>query len=354
MNSIVNLRSQYYLALMVALVVLATACKAGRATHKSKDPVLEVSATVETEPMQTGGDSADDTTLWVNPNDPSLSLIIGTNKQSGLAVYDLNGKEVQFLPDGRLNNVDHRDNFPLGDKKISLVTASNRSNNSIAVYRVNPETLRLENVAARSIGTIEAYGSCMYHSRATGKFYYIVANKGGEVEQLELFDNGNGLVDARRVRLFKVGGQLEGCVADDELDQLYIGEEDVGIWKYPAAPEAPANGTKVDGVMPQGRLKADVEGLTIAYEKDGRGYLIASSQGNSTYVVYRREGNNEYVKTFRITAGKGIDAVSETDGIYVTTENLGPMFPNGVFIAQDGSDDKGTQNFKLVPWQLIR
>ncbi|HEU0253951.1 MAG TPA: phytase, partial [Pyrinomonadaceae bacterium] len=336
----------------IGLVVasLTMACKAGNATQKAVNTVLEVSATVETEPMKTGGDSADDSTLWVNPNDPSLSLIIGTNKQRGLAAYDLSGKEVQFLPDGRMNNVDHRDNFLLGGKKVSLVTASNRSNNSVAIYRVNPETRRLENVAARTIKTVEAYGSCMYHSSSTGKFYYIVTNKRGEVEQLELFDNGKGLVDARRARLFKRNTQLEGCVADDELDQLYIGEEAVGIWKYSALPESTATPTKVDGVMPSGNLKADVEGLTIAYGKDGQGYLIASSQGNNTYVVYRREGNNAYVKTFRIVAGQGIDDVSETDGIYVTTENLGPAFPSGVFIAQDGLDDKGKQNFKLVPW----
>jgi len=348
----VNLRSKHHI-LVVVIALLATGCHASRATDKPVKTVLEVSATIETEPVRTQGDSADDATLWVDPTDPSLSLVIGTNKQRGLAVYDLNGKEVQFLSDGRLNNVDHRDNFPLGGQKISLVTASNRTDNSIAVYRVNPETRRLENVAARSIATVEAYGSCMYHSQKTGKFYYIVTNKRGEVEQLELFDNGKGMVDARRARLFKLGTQLEGCVADDELDQLYIGEEAIGIWKYPAAPDASAPPTKVDGVLPAGNLKADVEGLTIAYQNDGRGYLIASSQGNNTYVVYRREAGNAYVKTFRIVPGNGIDGVSETDGIHVFAAPLGPQFPHGVFIAQDGVDDKGTQNFKLIPWQSI-
>jgi 3-phytase len=52
-------------------------------------------------------------------------------------------------------------------------------------------------------------------------------------------------------------------------------------------------------------------------------------------------------------AGDKIDRVTETDGIDVTTANLGPLFPKGVFIAQDGADDSGKQNFKLVPWQLI-
>jgi 3-phytase len=192
----------------------------------------------------------------------------------------------------------------------------------------------------------------MYRSSKSGKFYYFGTSKQGVVEQYELFDTGKGAVNATKVRQINVGTQLEGCVADDELGYLYVGEEEVGIWKYNAEPEANLERVKVDGVG-SGNLVADVEGLTIAYGTDGKGYLIASSQGNSTFAVYRREGNNAYVKSFRIVAGDKIDRVTETDGIHVTTANLGPLFPKGVFIAQDGADDTGKQNFKLVPWQLI-
>ena len=80
---------------------------------------------------------------------------------------------------------------------------------------------------------------------------------------------------------------------------------------------------------------------------------MASSQGNHTFVVYRRDGNNEFVKKFRIGNGSATDGAEETDGIDVTTANLGPAFPYGVFVAQDGFNDKGNQNFKLVPLQLI-
>jgi 3-phytase len=155
------------------------------------------------------------------------------------------------------------------------------------------------------------------------------------------------------VRQFKVGTQLEGCVADDELGHLYIGEEAVGIWKYGAEPDSGEKRTQVDKAGSGGHLVADVEGLTIAYGKDGTGYLIASSQGNNSYVVYRREQNNEYVKTFSIAASQEIDGVEDTDGIDVTMANLGPAFPKGVFIAQDGINDKGNQNFKLVPFHAI-
>ena len=344
---------------LICFMIMPVAPSLGQTNKKvesadvSRSHLLEVAATVETEPVSTGGDSADDTTLWVNPSDPSQSLIIGTNKQRGLAVYDLAGKQLQFLPDGNMNNVDHRDGFPLGAEKISLVTSSNRSTNSIAIYRVNPATRRLENVAARRIPAVQAYGACMYHNPKTDKFYCIVTSKRGIAEQFELFDNGKGRVDARSVRRFKVGTQIEGCVADDELGHLYIGEEQVGIWKYQAEPDAKLDRVKVDGVAAEDHLVADVEGLTIAYGKDGKGYLIASSQGDNSYIVYRREGDNAFVKKFRIASGNGIDEVTNTDGIYVTTANLGPVFPRGVFIAQDGVNDKANQNFKLVPWHLI-
>ena len=70
-------------------------------------------------------------------------------------------------------------------------------------------------------------------------------------------------------------------------------------------------------------------------------------------MVYRREGNNEFVKKFRISDGGGIDGAEETDGIEVTTANLDPTFPYGVFVVQDGFNDRGNQNFKLVPLQAI-
>lgn len=319
----------------------------------SAKPVLSIAATVETDPVADKEDAADDMAIWVNPANPAESAIIGTNKQRGLEVYDLAGRQIQFLSDGQMNNVDIRAGFPLGGKSVALITASNRRNNSIAIYKVNPSTRMLENVAARRIITIPAYGCCLYRSAKTGKFYYFVTSKIGLVEQWELFDNGKGRVDGRRIRRWKVGTQLEGCVTDDELGHLYIGEEEVGIWKYGAEPEAGESRTQVDSTGPEGNLVADVEGLTIAYKANGTGYLIASSQGSNTYVVYRREGNNEYVKMFQIVAGNGIDEVTETDGIDVTTASLGPAFPHGVFIAQDGLNDNGNQNFKLVPLQLI-
>ncbi len=331
---------------------LLFACAAWRA--ECAQAVARVRATVETTPVPVAGDRADDPCVWIHPTSPALSTVIGTNKdpKGGLHVYDLSGKELQFARFGRANNVDIRYDFPLGRRKVSLVTASNRTDDSIAIFSVDPATRKLVDVAARRIKVLaKSYGSCMYRSPKTGRFYFFVNNSRGDVQQWQLFDNGRGKVDGKLVRSFAVGSLAEGCVADDGLAHLYIGEEDRGIWKYGAEPGDGDRRALVDKAG--AHFKPDVEGLAIYYAADGTGYLIASSQGNNTYVIYRREGSNDYVATFRIVGSRGVDGVSETDGIDVVSFGLGPAFPKGFFIAQDGGNPGGNQNFKLVPWEAI-
>jgi len=314
----------------------------------------EVTAIVETQPVPSSGDAADDAAIWIHPLNTSESFIVGTDKKSGLLVYNLAGEEIQYLPDGKLNNVDLRYNFPLGGQQVALVSASNRTDDSIAIYKVNATTRQLENVAARKINTgTNIYGLCMYRSARTGEYYVFVTFESGKVEQWRVFDAGNGKVDGELVRSFEVGSQSEGCVADDQFPNLYIAEESTGIWKYGAEPGDGEARTLVDSTGSGGHLVPDVEGLSIYYTSAGTGYLIASSQGNNTFIVYQREEGNEYVMTFEIVDSAGIDRVSVTDGIDVTNFPLGTSIPQGAFIAQDGNNGAENQNFKLVTWQMI-
>jgi 3-phytase len=142
-------------------------------------------------------------------------------------------------------------------------------------------------------------------------------------------------------------------VADDELGRLYVGEEEHGIWRYGAEPGDGDARTLVDTTGSGGHLVADVEGLTIAYGQGEEGHLVASSQGDNSYVVYERGGENAYVGRFQIREGDGIDGTEETDGIDVTTADLGAAFTDGLFVAQDGDNDGGNQNYKLVPWSAV-
>jgi 3-phytase len=315
--------------------------------------------TVETQPVETGGDAADDPAIWIDPADPSRSVIIGTQKQSGLYVYDLSGKVLQFLPDGRMNNVDLRDGFRLGGKTVTLVTASDRTHKSVAIYALDPATRRLTNVAdgVQLTGFDDPYGLCMYRNARSGKNYVFVNQTDGGMRQWELVATPAGKVRIKLVRDLPFESQVEGCVADDETGTLYVGEEDVGIWRQGAEPRGGQARRMMVAIKDNPALKADMEGMGLYKLEGGRGYLVVSSQGNDSYAVFRREGTNDYVGSFVVgaNAAAGIDGISETDGLEVTSMAAGPAFPQGFMVAQDGRNISPPehQNFKLVPWEAI-
>lgn len=321
--------------------------------------VVAVTPTFETVPVASAGDAADDPAIWANPANPADSLVVATDKKSGLYLYDMQGRVLQHLPDGKMNNVDLREGFMLGGQPIVLVTASDRTNKAIAIYRLDTEARRLVSISdgVQAAEQADPYGQCMYRSARTGKTYVFINDSNGEMRQWELIDAGNGRVRAQRVRDFAFSSQAEGCVADDLAGLLFVDEEDIGIWRMGAEPDAGTAKTPVDTVEGNPAIKDDLEGIGLYDLGGGRGYLVVSSQGNNTYAVYRREGAQEYLGSFAVVADPqaGTDGISETDGLDVSSANLGPGFEHGALIAQDGRNvlPGELQNYKYVPWQRI-
>lgn len=318
-------------------------------------------ARAETEPVPHKDDAADDPAVWIHPQDRTLSLILGTDKRGGLHSYNMDGSKHELVSSGsRPNNVDVLYGFKLDGRAVDLAVASVRAGKKdkgmgVKVWAIDAATRRLSDVtegeSIRVLGGKEPGGVCGYRSARTGRFHFFVTGEKGQVEQYELADAGGGKIAGKQVRAIKVGSHAEGCVADDELGFLYVAEEEVGIWKFGAEPDAGEKGKLVARVG-DGGLTAHVEGLTIYYAEQGRGYLIASSQGNNTFKVYERAGENRYVLTIDPKGGR-IDDVNDTDGICVTSCPTSKQFAQGVFIVQDGENAGGNQNFKLYAWEDV-
>ena len=330
----------------------------GRSTNASK-PVAAVSARVESAPAESYGDAADDPVIWANPEDPARSLVIATDKKAGIYVYDMQGRVVQFLADGKMNNVDLRDGFDLGGNRVVVVTASNRTNQSIAIYRLDIQARKLVDIAdgVQPTGLGDPYGLCMYRSHKNGATYVFINGDDTRQRQWQLVDAGNGKVRAKLVRDFNFDSQTEGCVADDENGNLFVNEEDVAMWRMSAEPDGGDDKTAVVRVTDNPALKDDLEGMSLYDLGDGRGYLVVSSQGNDTYAVFDRQGNHAYLGSFAVVADalRGIDGISETDGLDVSSANLGPGFEHGAMAAQDGRNvmPMENQNYKYVSWDDI-
>ena len=313
-------------------------------------PVLpEVAALRQSEPVGRQGDAADDPAIWVHPEHPGQSRVLGTNKKQGLLAYDLDGKLLQELAVGRLNNVDVRPRFKLGQQTVDLAVASNRDRNSLSLFSIDRQTGELREAGEVPTPLKEIYGMCLFQP-AGGDIYAIANGKDGTFLQYRL-SAPDGRVQGELVRQFKVDSQPEGCVADDQRQRLFIGEEDVGVWAVDARADQPATLTSVIKVGEQ--LHADVEGLAL-YQSAQHDYLVISSQGNDSYLVLDAEPPFASRGAFRVglNAAAGIDGASETDGLEVTAVNLGGPWNQGLLVVQDGRKrmPEQTQNFKFVPW----
>ncbi|MDJ0678707.1 MAG: phytase [Xenococcaceae cyanobacterium MO_167.B52] len=306
---------------------------------------------------------ADDPAIYVHPDNSEESFVITTFKNGGLRVYDLEGKELQSITpeDIRYNNVDiaydvnYSGRIIGGEIKIDFAVVSDRANDTLAFFSIDPETKRLskwkegfefpESIFGIDDGEATAYGLATYTSLVDGKNYVFVSQAdGNKIAQIEFnptFGAGDEpIVNAKVVRIIEVpvpegeepeDFQVEGMVVDRETGYLYVGQEEFGIWKYNAEPKDNMAPLLVDSVEGD-NITADVEGLTIYYGEDGNGYLLASSQGNNTFAIYDRAGSNSYLGSF------AVEGVEESDGADIINVPLGDSYPAGLLVVQDGSN----------------
>ncbi|MEU7281613.1 phytase [Streptomyces sp. NPDC045431] len=392
------------LAALASLTATAPPAQAGGGGAEALPSVTPRAETPTLYDDEAGGNAdADDPAIWRNAADPGRSLVIGTAKEGGLRVYDLDARPVQSLatpPGGRFNNVDlvHGLRLPTGRADVAVTT--DRGNDRLRVYRIRPGApggplVDVTDPAAPPVFSADeseieeqrtAYGLATWTDRATGRSYALVSRRERtSIALLELTAGADGTVGYRKVRTVDLPSafrlpdgstwspcaepgelpQVEGMVVDPANGVLYAGQEDVGIWRLsadlttaprlidrvreygvPAVYDEPSDEC-VAGADPGfggSRLSADVEGLTLLTEADGDGYLLASSQGDDTFALYDREvaDANEYEGGFRVTAASSVlDGSEECDGAAVLNAPLGTRYPRGLLVVQDGHDTPG-------------
>ena len=338
-------RAEVTAALLAA--VLLGGCAASEPPTEPFEPVTRhwVRPALETPPVGSREDAADDPAIWVDPENPGRSLVLGTDKSAGLHVYDLNGRQLQFVPAGRVNNVDVRVR-PWGLADMSVAVASHREPSELVVFTLDHASRTVSEVRRIAVDLEEPYGVCLYQDADAQPWVFLNAKDGSYVQYR--LGRDYGITEVRR---FATETQPEGCVADDATGTLYVGEEMRGIWRISAAPDG---GTRLEPFadVADGHLTADVEGLAL-YVRNGARYLIASSQGDHSFSVYDAD-SGEWITSFHIGRSPDVDEVSETDGLEVTAVRL-PGYPQGLLVVQDGYNAKprANQNFKLVSWRDV-
>ncbi|MFH8419670.1 phytase [Streptomyces sp. NPDC018038] len=313
---------------------------------------------------------------------------------------------------GRFNNVDLVQGLRLSSGRADLAVTSDRGHDRLRFYRIDRDRAGgpltdVTDPAAPAVFSRDqaeindqrtAYGLATWTDQASGTAYALVSRRERtSVTLLRLLPTAGGKVSYRTIRTLELPAsfrlpngtswtpcgepgeqpQVEGMVVDPADGILYAGQEDVGIWRL----RADLTGTPklVDRVREYGvpgvydeeteectpgadpgfggtRISSDVEGLTLVTERGGDGHLLASSQGDDTFAAYDRElaDRNEYEGGFRVGPASGVlDGSEECDGAAALNAPLGPKYPNGLLVVQDGHDtpgdgDRPATGFKFV------
>src|SRR5262245_24965241 len=125
------------------LVLIVLALTAVPVVAAATADTADVQATLETEAFFDSDDAdADDPAIWVHPTDGSKSIVIGTLKNGGLAVFDLDGETIQEIDyddeDARQNNVDLLYDVALGGLTRDLAVVTDRGLDHLRVFASDP------------------------------------------------------------------------------------------------------------------------------------------------------------------------------------------------------------------------
>jgi 3-phytase len=327
-------------ALRVAALMFALA---PASTGLATEPGSTIKPRIVTEPVR---HDTDDPAIWINRDDPSASLILGTDKDvdGALYVFGLDGrihhdKVVRGLL--RPNNVDVAYGVMVGGRRVDVAVVTERFANRLRVYA-------LPDMAAIDGGGIpvfvgerarDAMGIALYTRPSDGALFAIVSRSdqfaptAGYLHQYRLVDDGGGMLRGLFVRAFGHWSgrkEIEALAVDDELGYVYASDETYGVRKYHADPLAEDAEDEL-ATFATTDIARDHEGLSIYRRPDGTGYILLSDQQANLFRIYPREGlpgrphEHPLVGTVRLST-------QDSDGSDLTAVEL-PGFPGGLFVA---------------------
>lgn len=294
---------------------------------------------------------SDDPAIWINPNDPTKSIVFGTDKETngGIYAFDLDGKiihEKSIKNIKRPNNVDIEYDFPLNDStSVDILMFTERERKQIRLFSV-PDMKPLDGGGfpvfndATKLEHDLPMGISIYKSAKDSSFYAIVGRKAGPLEdylyQYKLEADSAG-IKANLVRKFgKFSGQkeIEAIAVDDENGFIYYSDEGVCIRKYYAEPSMGNGEISCFGGK---YFLEDIEGIAIANYQDGTGYIMVSNQQKGEFNIFSRK-DNSFIKAVDL-------GTTETDGCDVVIDSLSSTFSSGLFVAMNDAKDFYFYNF---------
>lgn len=351
-----NMTYNYSFCACVALLIMASC--------SSKLAPVSINALTPKVITQPTAFDTDDPAIWIHPTDPSLSLIVGTDKEinGGLYVYNLQGEIVNKVTGlQRPNNVDIAYGILINGEKVDVAITTERKAHQLRIYRL-PELTPVDGggipifEGEQGEGERDGMGIAIYTKQlkaSESEIYAIVGRKtgpsGSYLWQYKLRGTNQGVIQADLVRKFGTYSgvkEIEAIAVDNELGYIYYSDETVGVRKYQADPSLKED--QELAFFASNDAKSDHEGIALYKTGPKTGYILVSNQQNNSFLVYPREGEVTDPHKHNLLADFPVSAV-ECDGAEATSVNLGPQFPNGILVAMSNP-----KIFHIYDWKDVQ
>jgi 3-phytase len=377
-------------AVLLPVVLAAGGQVALESGQQAASVVASAIPTVQTPPAfydDAGGRAdSDDPEVWLHPGDSKDSVVLGTEKENGLKVFDLDGKMIQHLPapppprpgdeKGRINNIDVVYGAEAGGSNVDIAVSTDRGLDKLHVYSIDPHkaaerTAPLTEITDPSApylfsanqdevnGQNTAYGVAAW--KAGDGTVYVLATREHRtaIALVRLVPRPGGKMGYEPVRTVSLPAsfvlpngaswtpcdkpgrepQSEGMVVDVERNLVYVSQERVGVWRMPAtlAPFTPQLIDKVKGFGIPGTYNPVTDECVPGADPGfGGRHLSADVEGQTIYhrgdgegyLISSSQGDSTYA-VYDLVPGNayiGSFRVTNGKGDVDSTENTDSLF----------------------------
>lgn len=326
--------------LFLALSILAS-CQ-DKTTPTKKEVQKDGLATLQPKYItETVRHDTDDPAIWVNKTAPDQSLVLGTDKEEGGAIFafDLKGKIVGTVDSlDRPNNVDIEYGLTWGDSTIDIAVIAER-------YQHRVRVISLPDMRYIDGGGLPVFdgeqdeefkspmGIAVFKNPSTNDISMFVGRKNGPTDGTYIWQYSlqekDGVVQHTLVR--KLGdfigtGEIEAIMVDDELGTVYYSDEAYGVREYDASQIGEQKQLSSFG---RTGFKEDREGIALLRLNDFKGYISVSDQQNNSFQFFPRgKALKDRAAVVNIPF-----STQESDGSEIVTDSLNADFPNGIMVA---------------------
>ncbi|WP_339688611.1 phytase [uncultured Pseudoalteromonas sp.] len=223
------------------------------------------------------------------------------SESQGLIVVEQNKQHSEVLNAGNFETLSVR---TIGDNRF-LVTSIDNERDLVAVFTLTKSNGNWQLTEHTPIVAPQAKPEavCLFNNHNTGSISAFVADVRGLMRETLIYNFATEQTTNIAVREFAGVNEAAGCAVNDVSQQLFISEEELGIWQMNANAESSASKQPLTMVAPFGELASGIGALTTSTD----GSLWFTSSSNNT--LYRYNPEQGIQQKWRVSGDLSIGSV---------------------------------------------